>query len=290
MRSVRRKRCLVALVLAALAVPGTARAVQEQRAFLIDPRESWVGLDPASAIVFEPAAMGLRIPLTPQPGHGRTPLTGTIDTLVELPGLESIRIERPYTLIVPLDVAPGLPGVPGASSTPALAQAAGRFSDPVFGIEGTVALRDAALAAEGIYATEAVSPGRVTFPRVTPGFPRPSLSLSAGRGFVDLEVPGIGLQERIDLARQGLFPPFPSDGTLEDLGEGRLRLTLPLDLTIALQNQLSGPSQIDARLTGRLVAYSPTLPVPEPSVGGGLAAALGALLGLRARRRPEATR
>ena len=140
--------------------------------------------------------------------------------------------------------------------------------EPLFGTGGSAALRDVALSFSGGYAMELESPGRFTFPVVAPGTP-PRLFFDVGRGSVDFELAAFGNMDRVLLVDQGDTPDFLGGGVLEELGDGRLRLTIPLDFDLVLDRQrlrTLAPVTLDLALEGRIVAYSPVLPAPEPDV------------------------
>lgn len=275
----------LAIVGATLAVAPGASA-QSARAFLIDPRESSVSLAPGSRVLLDFGIPGGAevLPLTPA-GPSSTPVRGVLRAQVETnPLFPSVSIEPRGTLVVPANSGDLLPGLPGDPGTAAPGQLAATFAEALFGIQGAAAVRGAAFHLQGSYGMEELAPGRFGFPAVPAGFPQPTIFVTGGRGDVDVELDALGLSGRAPLTGFAT-PELPAGGLLEDLGNDRLRLTLPLELRVTVRPFLAGRTTVELALAGRIVAYSPVLPVPE---AGGLVALCSGLLALAALRRARA--
>lgn len=270
----------------ALALPQHASAVPETRSFVINPAESSVSLDAGSRVLLE---LGLpsgpvELPIEPQGGRDTTALRGVVLTEIDLnPGFPRIRFQSPGTIVAPANGDAALPGLPDDPTTPAPAQLAGAFQEPLLGISGTTAIRNSAFDLGGNYSMEQLEAGRFGFPLVNPGFPPPVLAARPGRGVADIAVSALRFNQRGQLVAN-VSTPFPGGGLVEELGGDRLRLTVPIDFDLSLLPPFGGPVRIEVGLSGQIVAYSPVLPVPEPGPTAGIAACLLALAWLRRAR------
>jgi hypothetical protein len=252
----------------------------------VDPTQSWVTVDTGSVVRIElPPPFGERVmDVESQVGalagtSGSLLADGTLsdglrtslsgDLLVDVTGTQlEVLSERSI-----LELAPSgtwLPGTPGSESTPSAAQIGLLFEDATSGLSGSAAFRDTfvGLSAQPAALTDlgsgvwSVGPATVIF-RFPTGVFDYDLGLDGGEGRFHLDT----------FAGSFVQNTF---GTLESLGDGRQRLTLPLDFVVNVSQYTLPtpvPTSFSLHLTGQIVAET----VPEPGAALLLAGGIGAL-------------
>jgi hypothetical protein len=179
----------------------------------------------------------------------------------------TIRFYSQQTLLVAGVSGSWQTGPPATRATPANAQLAVHIADDLFARTGNAALRDAAFT----YSSPAIA--------LTPdGSFDAAQSLRAAAGEIDFRILLSGLSGR-DFLSNATTPNGAGTGSLKQKGKSE-RLVIPLDLPLDFA-LVGSPFDIDARLTGQIVA---TIPEPDPMTAG--LVALGCTV-LAAARRSE---
>jgi len=288
----------IAAGLALLLAPASLRG--ETVDLEIDPAQSTLALGSPAQLTLQvggtsASPMSSTFPLVaPSTGSGSTLPDGTLSdgTVTSLGG--TLRAEIGGSLDAPTSIQivgrrstvdPGtsgswLPGVPGDPSTAAPGDFSIEFDDPATGAQGSFALRDIVLSlgtGGDVLALASDGSGGFEFPA----------GCNTGEACARLRVEDAmvdgdsnqGPAFRVGVGRSApIASPAGTLGTLEPLGDGRVRLTIPIDVAATLtQAEIGGgfPLTLELAGQGQIVA------VPEPGrlAGGALALATLALLG-----------
>lgn len=281
----------IALLAAAAAAPARAAIFE----LTIDPAQSWIQVTTAqSGLRFTTPGpfVDTFVAVGPQSGPGiagetlpggfvsdgtRSSLSGTIRADVRP---TQVTFLTNSTLVTIGTFGAFLPGTDTAPATPAPANLAVSFEEPLFGLGGDLVLRNGkfSMFGQNLPISPTATPGLFTF---TPSF---SLTPFWMDGRYTSEVNGV-----VSSFATPNIQPFAQNlvvASFEELPGERLRLTLPLNLT----GQPFGfpivsiplPADLQVRATGQIVATA-------PEAEGGLVG-LGALLALGWMRRARTRR